>query len=195
LPHGDAFFHSSEGIPVGKCLWQAKPFTFIFSQMSLEKVSVSEFERKNFKLELLSKSDQKGILIPLLQSAQDYYGYIPESAIEYISEIVDIPPAEIYGVVTFYSQFRLKPLGKYVVRICEGTACHVNGAKNILRVLRNDLGIAVGETSDDGLFTLQSVACLGCCSLAPVIMVNDKTYGNLSPNKIQSIIKDIKTAL
>ena len=177
---------------MGECLWQAKPFTFIFSQMSIEKVSVSEFERKNFKLELLSKSDQKGILIPLLQSAQDYYGYIPESAIEYISEIVDIPPAEIYGVITFYSQFRLKPLGKYVVRICEGTACHVNGAKNILRVLQNDLGIAVGETSDDGLFTLQSVACLGCCSLAPVIMVNDKTYGNLSPNKIQSIIKDIK---
>jgi NADH-quinone oxidoreductase subunit E len=150
------------------------------------------FEIKNFKVDLITKGDQKGILIPLLQSAQDFYGYIPISAIEYISEIVNIPPADIYGVVTFYSQFRLKPLGKYVIKICEGTACHVNGAKNILKMLQNDLGITLGETSDNGLFTLQSVACLGCCSLAPVIMVNDKTYGNLSPNKIQSIIKEIK---
>lgn len=133
-------------------------------------------------------------MIPLLQSAQDTYGYIPEKAIHYISELVEIPAAEIYGVITFYSQFRLKPLGKNIIRICEGTACHVNGAKSILSVLQNELGIGVDETTDDGLFSLQSVACLGCCSLAPVIMINEETYGNLTSSSIKRIIKQYKKA-
>ena len=146
-------------------------------------------EIKNFKYDLINKRKQHGALIPLLQSAQDSYGYIPEKAIHYISEVVNIPAAEIYGVITFYSQFRLKPLGKNVIRICEGTACHVNGAKNILKVLQNELAIGVGETTEDGLFTLQSVACLGCCSLAPVIMINDETFGNLDSDKTKIVIK------
>ena len=149
-------------------------------------------EIKNFKFDLINKRKQHGALIPLLQSAQDSYGYVPEKAIHYISELVNIPAADIYGVITFYAQFRLKPLGKFVVRICEGTACHVNGAKNIVKVLQNELGIGVGETSDDGLFTLQSVACLGCCSLAPVIMINDETYGNLDPDKTKKVIRDYR---
>ena len=148
-----------------------------------------QLEIKDFKSDLLSNYDQKGVLIPLLQSAQDSYGYIPEKIIEYISEIVDIPAAEVYGVITFYSQFRLKPLGKYVIKVCEGTACHVNGVKNIMKALQNELGIVIGETSSDGLFTMQSVACLGCCSLAPVIMINDETYGNLTPHMIKQILK------
>ena len=146
-------------------------------------------EIKNFKVDLINKRKQHGALIPLLQSAQDSYGYVPEKAIHYIGEVVNIPAAEIYGVITFYSQFRLKPLGKHVVRICEGTACHVNGAKNVLKVLQNELGIAVGETTEDGLFTLQSVACLGCCSLAPVIMIDDDTHGNLTADKTKKVIK------
>lgn len=149
-------------------------------------------EIKNFKFDLINKRKHHGALIPLLQSAQDSYGYIPEKAIHYISELVNIPAADIYGVITFYSQFRLKPLGKYVVRICEGTACHVNGAKSILKVLQNELGIGVGETTDDGLFSLQSVACLGCCSLAPVIMINDETHGNLDADKIKKVIKQYR---
>ncbi|MGD2088046.1 MAG: NADH-quinone oxidoreductase subunit NuoE [Candidatus Aminicenantes bacterium] len=149
-------------------------------------------EIKNFKFDLINKRKQHGALIPLLQSAQDSYGYIPEKAIHYISELVNIPAADIYGVITFYSQFRLKPLGKYVVRICEGTACHVNGAKSILKVLQNELGIGVGETTDDGLFSLQSVACLGCCSLAPVIMIDDETHGNLTAGKIKKVLKQYK---
>lgn len=153
-----------------------------------------EQEIKNFKVDLVNKRKQDGSLIPLLQSAQESYGYIPEKAIHYISELVGIPAAEIYGVITFYSQFRLKPLGQYVVRICEGTACHVNGAKSILTVLQEQLGIAVGETSEDGLFSLQSVACLGCCSLSPVIMINDETYGNLTPDATKKIIKKYKQA-
>ncbi len=151
-------------------------------------------EIKNFKFDLIHKRKQHGALIPLLQSAQDSYGYIPEKAIHYIGEVVNIPASDIYGVITFYAQFRLKPLGKNVIRICEGTACHVNGAKNILKVLQNELGISVGETTEDGNFTLQSVACLGCCSLAPVIMINEETYGNLDNDKTKKVLKKYREA-
>lgn len=154
--------------------------------------NVAKKEFKDFKRDLINKRKQHGSLIPLLQSAQDSYGYIPEKVIHYISELVGIPAADIYGVITFYAQFRLKPLGKNVIRICEGTACHVNGAKSILRTLQDDLGVAVGETTDDGLFTLLSVACLGCCSLSPVIMINNDTHGNLTPDKTRKIIKKYK---
>jgi NADH-quinone oxidoreductase subunit E len=154
----------------------------------------NDTEIKHFKFDLINKRKQEGALIPLLQAAQDSYGYIPEKAIHYISEIVNIPAAEIYGVITFYAQFRLKPLGKYLIRICEGTACHVNGAKNILRVLQEELGLSVGETTADGLFSLQSVACLGCCSLAPVMMVNKETYGNLTADMIRNIVKRYRKA-
>lgn len=157
----------------------------------------SEIEERpgipDFKIDLINKRRQHGALIPLLQSAQDSYGYIPEKAIHYISELAGIPAADIYGVITFYSQFRLNPLGKNLIRICEGTACHVNGAKSILSVLQDELGISVGETTGDGIFSLQSVACLGCCSLAPVIMINENTHGNLTIDKIKKIIKKYKT--
>jgi NADH-quinone oxidoreductase subunit E len=149
-------------------------------------------EIKNFKIDLITKKSQNGSLIPLLQSAQESYGYIPEKAIYYISELVGIPASEIYGVITFYAQFRLKPLGKNLIRICEGTACHVNQAKRILSAIEDELGIGVGETTDEGLFTLQSVACLGCCSLAPVMMVNENTYGSLTPDKLRRTLKKYK---
>jgi NADH-quinone oxidoreductase subunit E len=159
-------------------------------------ISVEIREEKNeilnFKVDLINKRHQHGSLIPLLQSAQDSYGYIPEKIIYYISELVGIPPAEIYGVITFYAQFRLKPLGKNIIRICEGTACHVNGAKTVLSVLQDEIGITVGETSDDGIFSLVSVACLGCCSLAPVIMINDETFGNLDQTKIKKAISKFR---
>ena len=142
-----------------------------------------------FKVDLINKRHQIGALIPLLQSAQDSYGYIPEKIIYYISELVNIPAAEIFGVITFYSQFRLKPIGKNLIRICEGTACHVNGAKSVLSTLQDELGISIGETTDDSNFSLVSVACLGCCSLAPVMMINDETFGNLNTDKIKKAIK------
>jgi NADH-quinone oxidoreductase subunit E len=142
-----------------------------------------------FKIDLINKRHQSGSLIPLLQTAQESYGYIPEKIIYYISELVNIPAADIYGVITFYSQFRLKPLGKNLIRICEGTACHVNGSKTILSALRDELGITVGETTEDGMFSLQSVACLGCCSLAPVIMINAATHGNLNNEKLKKVIR------
>jgi NADH-quinone oxidoreductase subunit E len=148
----------------------------------------------NFKVDLINKRHQHGSLIPLLQSAQDSYGYIPEKVIYYISELVGIPSAEIYGVITFYAQFRLKPLGKNLIRICEGTACHVNGAKTVLSILQDEVGISIGETSNDGLFSLLSVACLGCCSLAPVMMINEETFGNLDQQKIKKAINKYRVA-
>jgi NADH-quinone oxidoreductase E subunit len=146
----------------------------------------------DFKVDLFHKRDYEGALIPLLQSAQESYGYIPEQSIHYISELIGIPAADIYGVITFYAQFRLRPIGKNIIKLCEGTACHVNGAKSILSVLQDELGVTVGETTEDSLFTLQSVACLGCCSLAPVIMINNDTHGNLTQEKVKKIIKEYK---
>jgi NADH-quinone oxidoreductase subunit E len=146
----------------------------------------------NFKIELWKYQGELGALIPLLQSAQETYGYIPESAIDYISEIVGIPSAEIYGVITFYAQFRLKPMGKNIIKVCDGTACHVNSSTAIIRTIENELQITNDETTEDGLFTLQKVACLGCCSLSPVMMINDETFGLLTPKKVQDILKEFK---
>ena len=151
--------------------------------------SQREINPSAFSLALWKYRGEKGALIPLLQAAQDQYSYIPESAIHRISAVTGIPPSKIYGVITFYTQFRLTPPGKHIIRVCDGTACHVNGSMTVLSTLRELLGIDVDETTSDGLFTLQSVACLGCCSLAPVMMIDDATYGNLKPSTIKNIIK------
>ncbi len=137
-----------------------------------------------------------GSLISILQDAQSIYGYLSEEAILYISERTGIRPAEIYGVATFYAQFRLKPVGKYLLMMCQGTACHVNGADRVLEAVSEHLGIGNDETTEDGLFTLNHVACLGCCSLAPVMMVRsadgDETYGNLTKDSVVEILEDIR---
>jgi NADH:ubiquinone oxidoreductase subunit E len=132
---------------------------------------------------------EPGQLIPLLQAAQDGYGYVSEAAIEYISGVTGIPDSEVYGVVTFYRQFRLRPLGQYLIRICDGTACHVNNAKMLIGILEDELHLESGDTTADGAFTVQPVACLGCCSLAPVIMVNRETFGRLTPQALRRIIR------
>ncbi len=146
----------------------------------------------NFSYRLWRYDGAPGELIPLLQSAQDHFGYIPRRAISYISGVTGIPESEIYGVITFYSQFRLQPMGKYVIRACAGTACHVSGAKTIIETIEDELGIEVGDTSEDGLFTFQTVACIGCCSLAPVIMINDDTHGRLTPASLRKLLRKTK---
>jgi NADH-quinone oxidoreductase subunit E len=130
-----------------------------------------------------------GELIPLLQSAQNHFGYIPRRAINYISAVTGIPESEVYGVITFYSQFCLQPMGKYVIRACNGTACHVSGAEMIIEAIQDELGVEVGGTTENGIFTLNTVACIGCCSLAPVIMVNKTTHGSLTPASVRKIIR------
>lgn len=151
-----------------------------------------QYRVSGFKIELWKYQGEMGALIPLLQSAQETYGYIPESAIDHISEIVGIPSADIYGVITFYSQFRLKPMGKNIIKVCDGTACHVNASTAIIKTIESELGIGSDETTEDGLFTLQKVACLGCCSLSPVIMINDETYGRLTPKKVQQLLNEYR---
>ncbi len=137
-----------------------------------------------------------GSLITILQKAQDIYGYLSMDAINYISERTGIKPAQIYGVATFYTQFRLSPIGKNLIMLCKGTACHVNGADMIEEAITEELSIGDGETTEDGIFTLNNVACLGCCSLAPVMMIKnhegDETYGNLTKDSVKSILREIR---
>ena len=134
------------------------------------------------------KSDKWG-LIPLLQDVQEAIGYIPPETIEPIAKALCIFPSQVQGVITFYSGFSLKPKGKCVLRVCRGTACHVKGSRNILRMMKRELNLEEGETSPDYQFTLETVACLGACFLAPTMMVNRDYFGKLNPTKITSIIQ------
>jgi NADH-quinone oxidoreductase subunit E len=152
--------------------------------------NVEEF--KSFNVDLWKYDGHAGALIPLLQSAQNTYGYVSEKAIDYISHVTGIPAAEIYGVVTFYAQFRTRPLGKHIVKVCNGTACHVNGAKLVYDTIQDELNITYDETTEDGNFSLLSVACLGCCSLAPVMTIDGETFGRLDQSKIRKILREYK---
>ena len=136
--------------------------------------------------------NNSGNLITILQKAQEIYGYLPADVIYKVAEQTGSTPAKVMGVATFYTQFRLKPVGKYLIMLCKGTACHVNGADRIETALSEELGISDGETTDDGLFSIKNVACLGCCSLSPVMMINDETYGSLTPEKAVGIIRELK---
>jgi NADH-quinone oxidoreductase subunit E len=135
---------------------------------------------------------KKGITIPLLADVQKEYGYVAEEAVTYVSKKMDISASEMFGVATFYAMFRLQPEGKYVIRICRGTACHVQGSASVAEEVARHLGIEEGETTEDGIFTLQHVACLGCCSLAPVMMVGDNVHGLLTPPKSIEILEDYR---
>ena len=137
-------------------------------------------------------ADVKGSLISILQKTQEIYGYIPIDAVYHISERTGLTPAKIMGVATFYAQFRFSAVGKYLIMICKGTACYVNGADRIADAVMEELGIGDNETTADGLFSLSLVSCLGCCSLAPVMMINEDTYGSLTPEKVVKILRDIK---
>ena len=133
---------------------------------------------------------KKGSLIPLMQAAQNELGYLSQDCMRYLADAMGVPAAEIYGVATFYSMFRLKPQGKHIIRVCKGTACHVSDADGIKAALVEALALPKDEnTTPDMLFTLMEVACLGCCSLAPVIMIDDQTYGKLVPEAIPGILE------
>ncbi len=131
---------------------------------------------------------EKWALIPLLQEVQEIFGYIPPESIEPIAQALKMFPSQVQGVITFYSGFTLQPKGKYILRVCRGTACHVKGSRNILRLMQNELGLEKGETSADYKFTLETVACLGACFLAPAMMVNRAYYGKLAPTKVTSLL-------
>ncbi|MBE6813296.1 MAG: NADH-quinone oxidoreductase subunit NuoE [Ruminococcaceae bacterium] len=135
---------------------------------------------------------EKKSLITVLQEKQEQLGYLPMDELYKIAEETGNSPARVLGVATFYTQFRLQPVGKYLIMLCKGTACHVNGADGIEKAICEELGISDGGTTEDGLFSLKTVACLGCCSLSPAMMINDDTYGSLTPAKAVEILREIR---
>jgi len=132
---------------------------------------------------------QKGALIPVLQEAQNIYGYLSKEVMQRIAAELKVPFSKVYGVATFYAQFHLQPRGRNIIRVCQGTACHVRGGAKVFEAVQKDLGIGSGETTTDLRYTLETVACLGACGLAPVMMVNDDTHGRLTPDRAVEIIK------
>lgn len=152
---------------------------------------VNEKERK--LQEIIEKyRDAKGALIPVLHEAQEVYGYLPMGVQKKISEGLNVPLSEIYGVVTFYTQFSLKPKGRFKVSVCMGTACYVKGSSKILDELQEKLGIHVGDCTEDGKFSLDACRCIGACGLAPVIMINEDVYGRLNAEDIEKVLEKYK---
>ena len=141
---------------------------------------------------LLKYSNPEESLIAILQNVQGFQGYISRDAVEYITEKTGIASSRIMGVASFYAGFRLKPVGKYRIMVCMGTACHVNGSERVGDTVKRVLGIEAGDITDDGLFSWEEVACLGCCSISPAMMINDTVYGSLTQDKVISIINSIK---
>jgi NADH-quinone oxidoreductase subunit E len=132
---------------------------------------------------------EEGALIPVLQEAQGIYGYLSKEVFATIAKRLNIPLSRIFGVVTFYAQFYTTPRGRYTVRVCRGTACHVRGGKSVLKAVQQALGIGEGETTPDFKFTFETVACLGACALSPVLLVNKNYYGKLTPAKVEKVLK------
>ncbi len=138
--------------------------------------------------------DYDGALIPILQSAQNIYGYLPEKVLKYISHTLNIPYSEVTGVVSFYSFFSTTPRGKNLIRVCLGTACYVRGGKEVLAAIKNELNIEIGETTEDNLFSLEIGRCFGACSLAPVVMINDNVHQRVKPAKIRELLHSYRNS-
>lgn len=134
----------------------------------------------------------KGGIIGALHEVQDTYGYISTTSQKYLSKTLNVPMSEIYGIITFYSRFSLTPKGKYNIQICMGTACYVKGAERILEKFRSELNIREGETTKDGMFSLEAVRCVGACGLAPVVVVNADVYGKVEETQVKELIEKYK---
>jgi NADH-quinone oxidoreductase E subunit len=157
-----------------------------------DKINLSREELIRFIDENFQEGSHSSALMSILHKAQQIYGYISSEAIETISQKLSIPTSKIWGVVTFYHYFSLKPRGKYVIAVCMGTACYVKGSQKVLDTLKDILGIEEGEMTQDGLFTVEGKYCLGCCGLAPVMMINDEVYEKLTTKRITEIIAEIR---
>ncbi len=153
-------------------------------------VNARKFQKVRRILEKYDRAPAK--MVPILQAIQDEYRYLPESILAYVARALKISPARVFGVATFYSQFTLEPRGKYVVQICDGTACHVKGAMDIYEAMTEKLGLKDGqETTNDLLFTVETVSCVGACGLAPVITVNGQVHGNVNPGEALDMLDEI----
>jgi NADH-quinone oxidoreductase subunit E/NADP-reducing hydrogenase subunit HndA len=151
-------------------------------------------ELKEFISKTKGYEHAESYLIAVLHKAQKLYGYLPKEIMDEVADQMNIPTAHIWGVATFYHYFNLEPIGKHVVSVCMGTACFVNGADKVRDALKTELGIEVGETTEDDIFTLQEARCLGACGIAPVIMIDDKIYGELDAKKTVDLIKKYRKA-
>lgn len=149
-------------------------------------------QQKRFLEVINAYVGEAGALIPILQETQEIFGYLPKNLIGTIAEKMKIPVAEVYGVATFYSQFRFTPVGRNLIRVCMGTACHVRGGPKILKAIEQELQIRAGQTTGDGNISLETVACMGACGLAPVISINKQVYGNLTAEMIPGILEKYK---
>lgn len=156
----------------------------------MEQDSIRKFERV---CQIMDENQRSpGRLIPILQSIQEEYRYLPEEILTLVATSLGLSPAKVFGVATFYSHFTLKPKGKYIIRICDGTACHVKQSDGILEALREELGLSgSATTTPDLLFTLETVSCLGACGLAPVLVINDDVYGQMTPGRARELIQTI----
>jgi len=139
-----------------------------------------------------SYGGEKGALIPILQKTQDVYGYLPNEALDEIAKKIKVPKSSVYGVASFYGQFYRTRRGKNIIKICDGTACHVKGSSKLIRTIKEDLRISSGETTDDYKFTFETVYCLGCCAVSPTIVVNNEILGKITKNKLKNIINNLK---
>lgn len=135
---------------------------------------------------------EKGVLIKVLYKAQDIFGYLPKEVQAFIAKELNLKLSNVFGVATFYNFFRLSPVGKYVINVCLGTACHVKGAEDIVKAICEELKIKIGETTEDGLFTLSTARCFGSCGLAPCMMINEEVYGRLNPQGVIQILKEVR---
>ncbi|MBE0536882.1 MAG: NADH-quinone oxidoreductase subunit NuoE [Phycisphaerae bacterium] len=144
---------------------------------------------REFMAEVAQREYSESYLIAVLHKAQELFGYLPREVMDVVAEGLEIPTAHIWGVATFYHYFNLEPIGRHVVSVCMGTACYVKGANRVLDALKRELAVEVGQTTDDRLFTLQEARCLGACGIAPVIMIDDKIYGELDSEKVIEIIR------
>jgi NADH-quinone oxidoreductase subunit E len=156
------------------------------SKDNLTKADVQEKLREVFSRYRGEKQD----LIPILQDTQKQFRYLPAAAMREIADFLHMPESTIYGVSTFYAQFKLTPLGKKIIRVCRGTACHVRGASRVLNELESQLGIKAGETTEDREYTLETVACIGACALAPTMTIDNETYGKMTPKKVAEVLGD-----
>ena len=162
------------------------------SESVTENLSKPIEKHKMVLSEIEKYRDMKGGLIPILHSIQDLYGYLPEDELEIVSDKLNTPMTEIYGVASFYSFFSLVPKGKHVIRVCLGTACYVRGSQSIIDKISEKLNIKLGQTTKDGLFTFEATRCLGACGLAPVMVIDNKVYGRLTQDKIDDILAQYK---
>ncbi|TFF90853.1 MAG: NADH-quinone oxidoreductase subunit NuoE [Promethearchaeota archaeon] len=157
----------------------------------IEIEELSKKEKTEIERILDRNKSQNGNLISILQDIQKIFGYLPAKYLYYISRKIKISLAEIYSIATFYTQFKFNPKGEYNIICCEGTACHVKGGALILDFIENTLNLKPGDITEDGTFSLESVACLGCCAISPVVVINDRIYGNLTIKKIRKILNKL----